>query len=270
MNIAKEPNGKVVEEIFALAQIMDQNGGLRNSVYADGKEIYILNYDHTVLVRFRLKPKEPTFTQPISFRASDYEGSEFEEVDGKIIFKTKKAGHVRNKSCGRAEYSPEEVRQMFNNLVTTAPEMVKGIMLNQAIMSLLDADLSHVEFSGEKGGSYTIVQRNIYSGGVITVTKELERFGTLELEEGFGPVGIKTNDLASLFQFEDDLKFEFSGRETEGSFIIVRSFNREKKDMVALIAGCLYDEIIKIREVQNNGRQEQKVRRRKQAADSSH
>lgn len=270
MNIGKEKQGKAVEEIFALAQVMDQSGGLRNSIYADKKEIYVLNYDHTVLVRFRLKKDEPTFVDPISFRASDYEGSEFEEVDGKVIFITEKAGHVRSKSCGRAEYTPEEVRTLFNNLVEAAPPMIKGVVLNQSIIGLLDSDLSHVEFSGEKGASYTIVQRNIYSGGLITVTQSSKRMDVVELEESFGPVGIKTNDLASLFQFEDNLKFEFSGRDTEGSFIIVRSFDRNKRDMVALVAGCLYDEIIKIREVQNNGRQEQKVRRRKPAVDSSH
>jgi hypothetical protein len=262
MNIKDEKQRKAVEEIFSMAQVMDQNGGLRNSVYVEGKEIYILNYDHTVLVRFRLKRSEPTFEDPISFRASDYEGIEFKEVDGKIIFTTEKAGHVRNKSCGRAEYSVEEVREMFNNLLGNAQTMISGITLNQSIMGLLDADLSHIEFSGEKGDGYTIVQRNIYSGGVITVTPASKRLDKVELEESFGPVGIKTNDLASLFQFDDNLKFEFSGRDTQGSFIIIRSFDREKRDMLALVAGCLYDEIIKIREVQN-GRQEPKVRRRK-------
>ena len=67
----------LVEQIFAHAVALDQSGGLRNTIYAIGSEIYILNYDHTVLLRFRLRRSEACFETPVSFRANDYDSNGF-------------------------------------------------------------------------------------------------------------------------------------------------------------------------------------------------
>jgi hypothetical protein len=151
---------------------------------------------------------------------------------------------------------------LFAKYLTEKSEASEEITLNKSVLTLLDADLSHIEFSGEKGGTITMVQRNICSGGIVEIKeKSGDSFFKNELKNAFGPLGIKTNDFASLFTFQDTLKFEFPSRGKE-DFVIIRSVQKEKRDMVGIIACCLYDEIIKIQEV-NNGRQEQKIRRSK-------
>lgn len=250
-----------IEQIFAQAVALDQNGGLRNTIYADKREVYILNYDHTVLLRFRLRSHESPFTEPISFRANDYDSNEFEEVDGKIVFLTEQNGFQRKKSCGRAEYNPDEVKSLFRTYLSEQSEASESVTLNKSVLSLLDADLSHIEFSAVEGGTLTMLQRNIYSGGVIEIKEKTDGMFNNIMKDGFGPVGIKTNDFTSLFAFQDTLKFEFPSRGKE-DYVIIRSIQKDKRDMVGLIACCLYDEIIKIQEV-NHGRKEPKVRRRK-------
>lgn len=249
-----------VEQIFAQAVALDQAGGLRNTIYADKREVFILNYDHTVILRFKLRSHEASFENPISFRANDYDSNVFEEEDGKIIFTTEQSGFVRRKSCGRAEYSPDEVRTLLLSYVVN-DEPREEIVLNNSVLSLLDGDLSHIEFSGQLGSTLKMIQRNIYSGGIIEIQEKPEGFFQKELKSSFGPVGIKTNDFVSLFTFQDTLKFSFpsSGKE---DFIVVQSMDKNKRDMTGVIACCLYDEIINIKEVQNGG-EVKKIRRRK-------
>lgn len=252
---------ELVEQIFAQAVALDQNGGLRNTIYADKREIYILNYDHTVLIRFRLRQGESTFSEPISFKANDYDSNDFQEEDGKIVFLTEQDGFTRKKSCGRAEYSSEDVKALFHGFLSDRTEESEEITLNKSVIGLLDGDLSHIEFSGKEGESICMIQRNIYSGGIIEIREKSDGMFHNALRKSFGPVGIKTNDFVSLFSFQDTLKFEFPSKGKD-DYIIIRSLDRHKRDMTAIIACCLYDEIIKIKEVTHGG-QEQKIRRRK-------
>jgi len=237
-------------QIFSHAVSLDQNGGLRNTVYVLNREIFILNYDHTVLLRFRLRSHETPFAEPIAFKAEDYDSKDFTEENGKIIFTTQQDGFIRKKSCGRAEYSPEEIKNLFLNYIKSEDDKGEEIILSDKVLSLLDTDLSHIEFSGEVGSGIKIVQRDIYSGGIIEIQKTGEGMYTEELNNAFGPIGIKTNDLVSLFTFQDTLKFSFPSRGKE-DFITIRSMDRNKRDMIGIVACCLYDEIIKIKEVQN-------------------
>jgi hypothetical protein len=252
----------LIEEIFSQAVALDQSGRLRNTIYADKREIYILNYDHTVLLRFRLRSHESPFTEPISFKANDYDSNDFREEDGKIVFITEQNGFVRKKSCGRAEYTTAEVKDLFASYVRDS-DNGEEVILNSKVISLLDQDLSHIEFIGEKGSTMKMIQRNIYSGGIIEIQEQGGGFFKNELKNDFGPIGIKTNDFISLFSFQDQdiLKFRFPVRGKE-DFITIKSMDTNKRDMIGVVACCLYDEIIKIQEVQN-GRQEQKIRRRK-------
>lgn len=249
-----------VEQIFAQAVALDQAGGLRNTIYADKQEVFILNYDHTVLLRFKLRSHETPFETPISFRANDYDSNVFEEEDGKIIFVTERDGFVRKKSCGRAEYSPDEVRALLLSYVVDGHDG-EEITLSNSIVSLLDRDLSHIEFSGEAGSTLKMIQRNVYSGGIIEIREKPEGFFQKELKRPFGPLGIKTNDFVSLFAFQDALKFSFPSSDKE-DFIVVQSVDKNKRNMTGVIACCLYDEIINIKEVQS-GREIKKIRRRK-------
>jgi hypothetical protein len=238
----------LVEEIFAQAVVLDQNGGLRNTIYAIGREIFIMNYDHTVLLRFRLRATEGEFEHPISFKANDYDSNVFEEKDGKVIFFSKSDEYLRKKTCGTSELSPEEAKKLYRKYSRSVKEERDGVVLNKTVLELLDEKLSHVEFSGEKGESIKMIQRNIYSGGVIEITKANDGLFSEELENDFGPVAIKTGDFKSLFYFQDSLKFSFPHRGKE-DFILVQSSDSSKRNFTAIVACCLYDEIIKIQEV---------------------
>lgn len=260
-----------IEQIFSQAVALDQSGGLRNTIYVRGREIYILNFDHTVLMRFRLHPEEMSFQQDISFRANDYDSSNFEEKDGKIQFITKKGDFTRTKTCGTAERTPDEVKTIVNELLHQSKKTdLQWVELSRDILELLDQDLSHIEFSCEAGHTLKMVQRNIYSGGIIEVQEDegkgLGLYNRTKLDYDFGPIGIKTGDFFALFSFQDILLFAFP-KGVDADYVLVKSRNEDrmaqgKQNMTTIVASCIYDEIIKLKEV-NHGRQESKIRRSK-------
>lgn len=235
-----------IEQIFAHAVALDQNGGLKNSIYADGKEVYIMNYDHTVLLRFRLRDSETIFDAPISFKANDYDSNEFYIEDDKIVFLSKIKGYERKKICGKADNSPEEVKKTFKGYMKKDLEG-ETLTIDSSILSLIDEDLSHIEFSGKKGESLKMIQRNIYTGGIVEISEMTEGIFENTLESDFGPVGVKTKDFQALFTFQNTLKFQFPlGDETD--YIVVRSIDQKKRNMIGVIALCLYDELIQLKE----------------------
>lgn len=233
-----------IEQIFAHAVALDQNGGLKNSIYAEGKEIFIMNYDHTVVIRFLLRDSEVLFKNPISFKANDYDSNEFFEEDGKIVFLTTIQGYERRKVCGLAEYTLKEVKKTVKSYLSVEGKR-ESLIINNSILSLIDDSLSHIEFSGKKGKTLKMIQRNIYSGGVTEISEKTEGMFSNTLKKDFGPIGIKTKDFEALFSFQNTLKFEFPSTDKE-DFIKVTSINKKKRNMTAVIACCLYDEIIQI------------------------
>ncbi len=243
-----------IEEIFAQAVALEQSGGLRNTIYASGREIFILNYDHTLLMRFRLKTNEKAFDAPVCFRANDYDSNEFFMEDGKIVFLSDGGtGFQRKKTCGKAEYEFEDIQKLFNDHLKARSEDLQKVQLNKTILALLEDNLSHIEFSGEAGKPLKMIQRNIYSGGVIEVQEKTGGLFHSKLEKGFGPIGIKTGDFQALFTFADTLNFEFPSGDEE-DFILVKNRETKRRDITCIIACCLYDEIIKIKEVKKDGR----------------
>lgn len=237
----------LVEQIFATAVALDQNGGLKNTIYAIGSEVFIMNYDHTVLLRFRLRKSEGEFEHPISFKANDYDSNHFEEKDGKIIFYSAQDGYNKKKICGTTDLTPSEVKELFEMYLGKA-QAKQTTTLSKAMMPLLEDGLSHIEFSGKESQTLKMTQRNIYSGGIIEIEKASDGFFKEELSEDFGPVALKTSDFQALFMFQEQLKFQFP-TDNEGNFIIIKSIKDTKRDMVGIVACCLYDEIIELRSV---------------------
>ena len=249
-----------VEQIFSHAVALEQAGTFKNTIYVNRNEIYILNFDHTVLLRFKLRKSETPFQQPVSFRANDYDSKHFYEEGDQVVFEKSISGFVRKKSCGKPELSPNDIKRLFENRERKGQEF-NSLILPSNLISLLDTSLSHIEFSGQKGKGLTIIQRNIYSGGILKIVPENKNKGLFELKtlkKSFGPIGLRTNDFIALFTFQDVLNFGF-----EENYITVSSIDKNKMDFSGFIACCLYDEIIQIKEVQNNGRQKQKIRRSK-------
>jgi hypothetical protein len=133
----------LVEELFAQAVALDQSGGLRNTVYAIGTEIFILNYDHTVLIRFKLRKSEGVFENPISFKANDYDSNVFEQQGNKIIFFAEKGEYQRKKVCGTTDLTPQEVKELYAKYMDDLEERTT-VILSKDVIELLDTDLSHI------------------------------------------------------------------------------------------------------------------------------
>lgn len=248
---------KRLENIFAHAVAMD-NRGMRNTVHCVGSSVYVVNFDHTVIMRFRLRKNEQTFDAPVSFNANDYDSSLFEMDGDRIIFQGSKGGYDRKKICRTADYDADKVKQTFREYVKQGKDAPHKFTLSEEVCSLLEDGLSHVEVSVEDGG-LVLRQRNIYSGTIIEVTpKKAGLLSVDELPETFGPVGLKTDDFTALFSFVQSIEFTPVGND----WLIAR--DHRKRDWDAVIAFCKYDEIINLQpEGEDNGRQEPQVRRSK-------
>lgn len=252
----------LVEQIFAQAVALDQSGGLKNTIFVIEDRIYVMNYDHSVLLRFKLRKSENVFPQSISFKANDYDSEMFEQKDNKIIFHQESDRFSRKKICGTTDITPEEVDDIFNEFYNNDSERQK-ISLNKEILSLLDDELSHIEFSAEPGEGIKLIQRNIYSGGIIEVKEKKNGLFHTTFESGFGPLGMKTGDFKALFNFQDNLDFYFPQTE-DGEYVIVESTDQTKRNMCCVVSCCLYDEIIQLQQIKKeepHGRKKQEKRR---------
>lgn len=249
-----------IEEIFATAVAMDQSGRLRCTIYCLDDQIFIMNSDQSVILKFQLRKSENVFAHPISFRANDYDSREFYEKDGKIVFVTENEGFKREKSCKTPGDSPEDIAKLYADYPLIRTNSVK---LSAGISSLLDEALSHIEISAPNK-QLCIQQRNIYSGTVLTLSRT-EQEGGLGLDslvqdkiaDAFEPLGMRTNDFLALFTFIDRLAFFFPAGEAD--YCCVRS-DDPKMAMEGVIALCRYDELggIQAARKESNPKQEQK------------
>ena len=258
----KQKITNLVQGIFAQAVALDQSGGLKNTIYAIQNEIFILNYDHTVLLRFKLRDSETPFSHPVSFKADAYDSNVFEEKDGTITFFSDSKEYLRKKACGTTDLTPIEVKQLFKKYVLEKGERAV-VTLSKEVIELLDTDLSHVEFTSKANEGIKIIQRNIYSGEIIEVEKKKDKSDLYdkEINHDFGPVAIKTNDFHALFNFQEVLKFYFPSKGKE-DYLLVRGIDNNVRNFTGIIACCLYDEIINLKQI-DYGRKKPQIRRRK-------
>ena len=259
--------GALTEYIFSHAVALNQSGRLKNNIYVHNRDVYILNTDHTVLIRFQLPAKEPTFKEPIGFAANDYDSEVFTEKDGKIIFTQKADGLVRKKICSATTIDGnfDSIAGIFKKFWSEHDKSHVVIQFSKDHLALLEESLSHLEFKGEDG-QWLLTQRDIYTGNVIEVEDARPR-GLISAEKiyDFGPIGIRTNDFMALFQFNDHVTFRFFPG-VDGQYCL---FEAPKFRMQGILAGCVYDEmgIIETAKGKTNGRQVKKNRASKQKAD---
>jgi hypothetical protein len=232
-----------VEDIFAHAAALDQDGRLRNTIYCSGRRIYILNQDYTILIRFVLRKDEPEFVCPVSFRANDYSSREFNVKDGRIEFVQREAKWISVKSCSTPDRTPEQVAALFQSI--DRPE-VNTTIISKDMLPLVNDELSHIEISCE-GGKLKLVQRNIYNGTVLALTKQPENtlLNSDKLED-FAPIGIRTGDFLALYSFVYHLRWHFTPD------VAWYENTDPKLRMTGVISQCLYDELGR----SENGRQE--------------
>jgi hypothetical protein len=229
-----------LEEIFSHAVALEQSGRLRSTVYCVKKRVFIVNQDHTIMMRFSLRATDQmTFEHPVSFNANDYDSKQVEERDGQIVFIQENAGFERTKSCRTPDAAPREINKLFRKFNA---ESDNTVTLHSDILTLIDDTLSHIEFSCDDG-QFKISQRNIYSGAVITLTpKQTKGLMARKASSGmadFEPIGLRTNDFMALFTFIDSIRFTFPEDEP---YIIAESKDT-RMPMKCIIARCVYDEL---------------------------
>lgn len=262
----------LTETIFAHAVALHQGGRLKNTIHICKNDVFILNTDNTVLLRFELPKNAEGPTTPISFSADDYDSDIFREEDGKIVFVQEKSGFTRTKTCGVPKIDFKGVENMYWEYFNHAVPHGNHIELGKPVLDLLDDGLSHVEVSGQDGKA-VIVQRDIYTGSIIRLERKDEGLGLAakvldQITTDFGPMGLRTDDLFALFSFNKIVKFQFANGDPDGqSYCYVKG---DVHKMTGIVAGCLYDELGTTQKSKEatDGRKVKEKRQRQQKATS--
>ena len=259
---------KRIEGIFAQAVAMD-NRGIKNMIYCIGDNIYVVNFDYSMMLRFSLRQSEARFEVPISFNANEYDSPQFTfEItpDGsKIVFHTVEKEFTRRKICYTKSVSPnaEDIDQLYQELKKKAEKSQYLFYLSADCVPLLEEDLSHVEISVENS-SLILRQRNIYTGTIVEVESNEKGFFTVNrLPKEMPPIALKTKDFTSLFNIQKSIAFI----PTE-DFLLVK--DPQKDDFDGVLALCKYDMIIDLynkKGGEEDGRKEQETGTSQQEAD---
>jgi len=266
------------------------NRGLKNFVHCVGSDIFIVNFDYSMILRFPLREwekKKHYFKLPVSFNANEYDSPEFsfskeKDEEGNeraiIIFKSsssdKAFSYERKKICRLDNSGPDanDIRKLYEKLSKRALKETNGknclFDLSDEILPLMEDSLSHTEISVENS-KLIIRQRNIYTGAIIEITKGADgkaarlNITTDALPKNLSPFAIKTKDFMSLFANNRALTFI-----PAEDFLLVRD---QKGDFDGIMSFCSYDPIINLhkpkRKEDDDGRKEQKARPSKQAPD---
>lgn len=225
------------EIMMAQAVALSQNGMMKSTIHAKGKDLFILNMDDTILIQFQM---DQEFPQAISFFANDYESNNLILEDGKLSFMTHSSGYERKKTCPVPKINFNDVLEISNKFAL--PDKSIAISFNKDMLPLLNDELSHIEFSGKNG--LKIVQKNIYSGAKIEVEDITAKEGILgNTIPDFETIGIRTVDFKALFQLADQLTFYIQKGHNWISFS--DSFNL----FSGVLSTCIYDEIGYVAEV---------------------
>jgi hypothetical protein len=220
------------EKLIAHAVGLAQNGRLKSTIHMVGRRVFVLNMDGTILMRLK---SELVFDDPVSFFADDYEGREFEVRDGHVVFSRWAGDWEREKKNSVPKITVKDVESLWEKY---KPDVRMKIIITAEAVNLLDDELSHVELSKAKASAFKIIQRDIYSGGLVTVQKNEDAgmFGQAD-DSVFGPIGIRTTDLKALFSFTDAIAFYIQDEpwlyfedEREGTF-------------AGVLSTCVYDEL---------------------------
>lgn len=259
---------KRIEGIFAQAVAMD-NRGVKNMIHCIGDNIYIVNFDYSMILRFSLRQSEARFEVPISFNANEYDSPNFAfeitENGSKIVFRTVEKEFTRRKICQTKSVSPnaEDIDKLYQELKKKAEQSEYLFYLSADCVPLLEEDLSHVEVSVENS-SLILRQRNIYTGTIVEVESNEKGFFTVnKLPKEMPPIALKTKDFISLFNVQKSLAFI----PTEDVLFVK---DPQKNDFDGVLALCKYDMIIDLynkKGGEEDGRKEQEKGSGKQEVD---
>lgn len=245
-----------IENLFAQAVALEQNSRSKNIITCSGDRIMIINADSTILIKFQIK--ENIFSGDYAFYANDYESTQFEEQNGKIIFISGNEEWERKKSCRVPDISFKRLSLLYKKL-KTGMGTTNQVVITSSIKEVLDENLSHVEIAFHKG-EFELIQRDIFTGTIINIKKK-ESKGLFQLDgnkitKNISAIGLRTGDLLGLFSFVNKITFNVS----EKGFTY---FQGDKSNMSGFIAACLYDDLGTINYLteDNDGGQKPKNRR---------
>ena len=231
---------KEIENIFSYAVALDQTGKQKNTILCRDREIYMINFDKTILLHFDLPKSCSSFNEEIVFDANDYDSSNFYIENHSIVFKIVKDGYVRKKICGTNKtVNLNEISELYQSYIEK--KITSNFTLRQEINGLLQDDLSHVEIHYDKG--LKIVQRDIFSGTIIEITKDksgLNLTASGDKLTPFEPMGLRTIDLDALFNYDREISFSFV---PNLNYFIIKG---KTTGMQGILAWCLYDELGRI------------------------
>jgi len=256
----------IKETIFSHAVALSQSGRLKSTIYAKGREVFILNQDKTILLNFTFPSLEPEIVGSVSFLANDYDSEIFKEQDGKIIFTTREGEYVRKKTCSVPGKTFSDIQTLYEKYLNDDKHNNK-VEFNKNVLPLLDETLSHMEIFSENKKA-AIIQRDIYTGSTIRIDRDTSvGFGLSsedDIKEDFAPVGIRTNDFIALFNFCDKVAFYFGP--VQFAFMEGNRFG-----MQGVISLCEYDEmgILTESKGEQNGREKPKIRGSLKTVDST-
>lgn len=227
---------KSIEDIFQYAAKMDQAGKMKNTILCSEREVFIVNFDKTILLNFGLQATCEDFKDKIIFDANDYDSNNFEMEGNSVVFKTVDKGYIRKKKCGaNKSLDFDAISTMYYRY--RRKKTTSSFILNKEVMDMLQDDLSHVEIHND--GDLKIIQRDIFSGTIIEVTKDRSGLDilTADVLGEFEPMGLRTVDLDALFSYDRSLKFSF----VPGlNYFIV---DGQTTKMKGILSWCLFDEI---------------------------
>ena len=248
---------KILEDIFAHAVALDSNTRLKNEIHCREKHVYVINYDRTVMLRFD-SPK--TFKEPVSFYANDYDSPHFRREGDRIVFERKsaKGAFSRKRTCRMPDMEVVDLFDRFCNPEDKMPPLVADV--SDEVLTELDKDLGHIEFV-PNGTSPRFIQKDLFSTSSIEV--DPVKTGGLNLFEDdvesteFDPIAVRTNDFFALFTFCSRIKWYLNPK---GYFIVTgNAFG-----LVGIVAGCIYDEVGKIKLFDEGGIEDENGREKPQ------
>lgn len=231
----------LTETMFAQAVALTQNGKMKSTIHCGEDNVYILNMDNTILMRFQ---SPQVFEEKFSFFANDYESPRLTIEDEKVVFTTNKDGLKRTKTCPAPKTSYAEIDKLWK---TFSPDKSHAVTLVRDMIQLLDDGLSHVELSKEPDAPVQLLQRDIYSGHKIVVEKSKSGAGLLDLEDEsftFQTIGIRTVDFSSLFTFTGVLTWYL---QPDKNWIY---FEDNEGRLAGILATCIYDELGTVNKVE--------------------
>jgi hypothetical protein len=254
---------KRTEKIMSTAVAMHQQGRFRNIIHLHPKEMFVVNQDRTMLIRFPYPPEQTKIPRKVAFRADDYDSDHISIQGDQIVFHREEELYQKATWCSVTRDEVDVVK-LFE--AYPGQKNFFKFRLQKQVMSLMEESLSHVEFLGSDG-ELNLLQRDLYSQTVSQIRKKKGTGFGLDSEDipDFGGVGIRTADLVALFAFNPELTFLFPKNPAKTGYCRVRG---RVLRMEGVLAFCQYDEIGEVFQLEdkNNGRKEQKGKQGKQEA----